>query len=103
VIAQELAPDARRGRLPRALPDDKQFANSNKSLPQAYELSWLACQLIAERYGERRLVRFYRAVADERDGAGDAQVLDRAFRGTLGLSTAEFVAQWRAYVRRQLR
>jgi len=102
-IAQELASDGRRARWPRALPDDARFANSNASLPQAYEMSWLACQLIAERYGERRLVRFYHAVAGEPDGADQAQVLDRAFRDTLGLSTAEFVAQWRAYVRRQLR
>ena len=37
--------------------------------PASYEGAWLACRMIAERYGEKRLVRFYRAMSDS-DGPG---------------------------------
>jgi hypothetical protein len=101
-IAQELAEDVRRGRVPRALPGNSDFTNTNQALPQIYELSWMACDLIAERYGERALVRFYRAVGDDPGGADEAAVLERAFRNVLGTSNREFVADWRAYVKREL-
>jgi len=102
-IAQELARDVRRGRAPRELPTNSDFANTNTELPQIYEMSWLACELIAERYGERALVRFYRAIGnDPGGGAHEAAVLERAFRQVLGVSTKEFVADWRAYVQREL-
>ena len=37
-------------------------AGSSPRLAQAYEGGWLACRLIAERWGQAALVRFYRAV-----------------------------------------
>ena len=33
----------------------------NRRVGASYESAWLACRLIARRYGERRLVAFYRA------------------------------------------
>jgi hypothetical protein len=98
VVAQELAADVRRGRLPYALPDDDAFWTTRKDLPQVYEQSWLACRLIVERYGEQALTRFYRAVGDGPEG----QAVERAFRDLLGTTQAEFTGAWRDYVRRQL-
>ena len=60
--AAELAAEVRAGRVPAALPADAAFAGGSR-LPQAYEQSWLACRLIADRAGQAGLVRFYRAVA----------------------------------------
>lgn len=94
VAGQELAADLRRTGLPPALPPDSAFSGTARALPQAYEQAWLACRMIAERYGEDRLARFYAAAG--RDGA------DTALRTVLGTDTAAFTADWRSYLRREL-
>ncbi len=99
VVAQELAADVRRGLLPQTLPDDAQFAAINASLAQTYELSWLACRLIADRYGgSEALVEFYRTVGS----TGGGTEVSRAFREVLDTTLEEFTAEWRDYVRREL-
>ncbi len=97
--AAELRVDVRRGRLSATLPTPAAFATAGESA-QAYEGSWLACRLIAQRAGQRGLVRFYRLVgasADDPDGAVAA-----ALRRVLHETTQQFTAQWRAYVTAQL-
>ena len=65
----------RRGPLDR-LPGERAFASSGGRLASAYQASWLACLALAERDGERSLVRFYRSV----DRGGDVTtVLSRDF------------------------
>jgi hypothetical protein len=98
VIAQELAGDVRGGYLPDELPTDADFAATNDTLAQSYEMSWLACRLIAERYGEANLVDFYRAVG----GPGGGTELDKAFTDVLDTSSADFTRRWRDYVRSEL-
>ncbi|SOB84553.1 hypothetical protein [Streptomyces sp. 1331.2] len=94
-IAPELARDVTAGRLPTELPADRDFAAGATGIAQAYEQSWLACELIARRYGPQRLVGFYRAV-----GAGDGQGedrdrrTDRLLRAELGVGLAEFTRLW---------
>jgi len=94
-IAPELTREAEAGRLPQALPEDTAFTAGAAGISQAYELSWLACQLIADQYGADRLVALYRAV-----GAGGSSaeprgaLLERAFRAELGLGVAEFTKRW---------
>ncbi|MEU5356330.1 hypothetical protein ACFY9R_18620 [Streptomyces albidoflavus] len=85
-----------RGEVPRALPDDAAFAFDGDSgaLDRAYEGGWLACRLLADRWGEERLRAFYRA-AGTRGGQA-------AFREVLGTTRAEFTAAWRAYLREEL-
>jgi hypothetical protein len=103
VVAQELAADVRRGRLPAVLPPDEAFHGTRRDLPQVYEASWLACRLIAQRYGERALTGFYRAVAQRHvDGRANG-IVDRAFRERLGSTQERFTAEWRAYIQRLLR
>lgn len=94
VAAQELAAGLRRAGLPEALPADSAFSGTARALPQAYEQAWLACRMIAERYGEDRLARFYDVAG--RDGP------DTALRTVLGTDTAAFTADWRSYLRREL-
>jgi hypothetical protein len=97
--AVELRADVAAGRLPRALPQPAAFATGSAT-QQAYEMSWLACRLIAERAGPAGLVRFYRSVgADVTDVQG---AVEHAMRSVLHESTAQFTAQWRRYLREQL-
>jgi hypothetical protein len=99
VVAQELAGDVRRGVLPTELPSDAEFAATNTGLAQTYELSWLACRLIAERYGgSATLAEFYRAVG----GLGGGTEVGRAFRDVLGITEDQFTSMWRDYVRSEL-
>ncbi|MEU3177662.1 hypothetical protein [Streptomyces albidoflavus] len=96
VAAPALAAAVARGEVPRALPDDAAFAFDGDSgaLDRAYEGGWLACRLLADRWGEERLRAFYRAAGTR---AGEA-----AFREVLGTTRAQFTAAWRAYLRERL-
>jgi hypothetical protein len=98
--ARELTAEVRRGKVPDRLPGRSEFALDGQRLAQAYEASWLACRLIAERIGRPGLVRFYRAVSAD-PGAPEAAV-DDGLRSVLGLTTEQFVALWRQYLRTQL-
>ncbi|WP_459248696.1 hypothetical protein [Streptomyces youssoufiensis] len=100
-VAPELTRAVEGGDLPSDLPRDADFgfAGDGNVLAQAYEQGWLACRMIAEQWGERKLVAFYRAVgrAPERE----AGVRD-ALRDELRVSEKEFVRRWRAYLTKQL-
>jgi hypothetical protein len=62
-------------------------------------MSWLACRMIAERYGgPDSLVAFYRAVG----ASGGLSELSKVFTDVLGVTQAQFTAQWRGYVRNEL-
>ncbi|MEW2359700.1 hypothetical protein, partial [Spirillospora sp. NPDC029432] len=93
--ARELRGEVAAGRLPAALPGRAAFEGGSDRLAQSYQEAWLACRMIAERYGEATLVRLYRAA-----GRGSQ---DAALRAVLGLGTAAFTAAWRDYLREELR
>ncbi|MFF9910895.1 hypothetical protein [Streptomyces sp. NPDC013457] len=103
--AAQAAPELRRavgaGDVPPALPDDKAFAfgSDADALARAYEGGWLACALIAERWGEAKLTAFYRAVGahPQREGA-----TEKALAEVLGTTPGEFTTAWRDYVRDRL-
>ncbi|MGH3327029.1 MAG: hypothetical protein ACRDPT_04385 [Streptomycetales bacterium] len=94
--AVELIRDIRAGRLPGSLPADGAFRTSQEDLAQAYEMSWLACRFMAERYGESRLVAFYRAVGRHPD---PGRAVGAAFREELGTTEREFTGMWQDYLR----
>lgn len=100
VAASELRTDVRRGRVPSVLPGDSAFDTSGQAA-QAYEQSWLACRLIARAAGPAGLVRFYRLVGAATTEADTA--VAAAFERVLHESTARFVAQWRDYLKAELR
>jgi hypothetical protein len=99
--APELAEAVTEGKVPTALPSDRDFGFSGDAneLARAYEGGWMACRMIADRWGEVRLGEFYRAVGvhDEREGA-----VEEAMEKVLGTTPADFTAQWRDYLRAQL-
>ncbi|TRV75919.1 hypothetical protein FKN01_20235 [Streptomyces sp. 130] len=100
-IAPELADAVRAGDPPAALPEDEDFAFAGDAdlLAKAYEGGWLACELIADRWGEEKLLAFYRAVGAHhgRDGA-----VEDALHEVLGTTPQDFTARWRVYLRDRL-
>ncbi|SEF45600.1 hypothetical protein SAMN04489712_10179 [Thermomonospora echinospora] len=92
--ARELRAEVAAGRLPEALPGRDDFESGSDRLPQAYAEAWLACRMIAERYGEAALLRLYRAAGERSQ--------DAALRSVLDLDTAELTAMWRDHLRKEL-
>lgn len=103
--ATQAAPELERalldGRVPAALPDDKDFGFTGDAarLARAYEGGWMACRLIADHWGEVRLNDFYRAVGDHEKRAG---AVEGALRDVLHTTPEQFTQQWRAYLKAQL-
>ncbi|MFE0704851.1 hypothetical protein [Streptomyces sp. NPDC058872] len=103
--AAQAAPELRRavlaGGVPAELPDDAAFAfgSDQEALARAYEGGWLACELIADRWGEEELTAFYRAVGEHpgRDGA-----VEKALREVLDTTPEDFTADWRTYLQQRL-
>ena len=100
-IAPELADAVRRGDPPAALPADEDFgfAQDPARVARAYEGGRLACELIADAWGERKLYAFYRAVAADREPGG---AVERALREVLATTPGEFTARWRDHLRARL-
>jgi len=59
---------------------------------ESYLTAWLACRMIAERYTEAKLFALYEVF--QRVGSEQTAVTQ-----VLGISRAELIAQWQAYVR----
>lgn len=77
--APELTRAVHTGSLPTRLPTDADFgfrAGADR-LATAYEGSWLACRMIAEKWGEQKLIAFYRA-------AGSSALRTSAAGGSTG-------------------
>ncbi|MCX3062379.1 LPS-assembly lipoprotein LptE [Streptomyces beihaiensis] len=100
-VAPELQKVVRAGDAPSELPDDRAFRFSSESgeLARAYESGWLACRMIADKWGERKLASFYAAVGAHHGRSG---AVDAALNRVLGVDEPAFVAQWRSYVRDEL-
>lgn len=104
--APQLARAVREDALPRGLPGDDEFRfdGATDALNRAYEGGWLACRMIADRWGEERLMAFYLKAGEQRPGEdGDhRRGVDTALRAVVGLDRAEFTELWRDYVRDEL-
>lgn len=97
VIAPELAAAVRGGDAPAALPADGDFGfdGDPAELARAYEGGWLACELIAERWGREKLIAFYQAVGAH---SGREGAVEQALNAVLDTTPQQFTADWRAYV-----
>jgi hypothetical protein len=93
VAAGQVLAQVRRDGPPGRLPGKREFAPDNQRLGSSYEAAWLACRLLAEQHGERKLVAFYRAANRSPD-------LTRPFRVVLGTDQQRFTRAWQAYLRR---
>ena len=88
LAARQILNRIRRDGLPKGLPSSDDLDPRANGLGATYEEAWLACRFLAQEYGAKALVRFYRAV----DGGTPAP---QAFRTVLKTSQSEFVARWR--------
>jgi hypothetical protein len=97
-IAVQLFDQVRAGDMPEQLPDDSEFAfsKSQQDRQLAYESGWSFCQMIADHYGEDRLVPFYVHVA-KGQGSQDER-LDEAAHAVLDTSFDALVEQWHAWL-----
>jgi hypothetical protein len=91
VTGSQILAEVRRGGPPKQLPGPDEFDPSNKLLGTSYEAAWLACRLLAEEYGERRLISFYESV-------DEGTSVEAAFE-ELGTTEKAFTRQWRDYLR----
>jgi hypothetical protein len=100
--AAELVRAAEEDRLPRELPTDRafRFGSGSEALGRAYESGWLACRLIADEWGEEKLLGVYLRTGSSQKRQ-DAAV-EEALRAELGVGRKEFTERWRSYVRREL-
>ncbi|KMO97909.1 hypothetical protein [Streptomyces roseus] len=100
VTAQQAAPAlgraVRGGQLPATLPGDAEFAfgGDPQALARAYEGAWLACRLIAAKWGDATLVRLY-----ERAGR---EPLATALADTIGGDPPGLTLAWQASLRQEL-
>jgi len=91
VAAGQILDIVRKSGPPARLPGKTDFATSAHGLGASYEAAWLASRLLADEYGQGRLLRFYRQVSR----TGDAEA---AFASVLGTTQRQFTAQWRHYL-----
>jgi hypothetical protein len=91
VTASQILGQVRKDGPPAHLPGRVEFDTENTTLGASYEAAWLACRLIAQKYGEARLIDLYRA-SDRASSTQDA------FRSVLGTSEAAFTRAWRNYL-----
>lgn len=93
VVARHVLDLVQAGKGPTQLPGDTDFDASHGDVTPSYEGAWLAARLIADRYGERKLVQLYVALADRDDGPADGDI-----RAVLGISERKLIKDWRAYM-----
>ena len=93
VVAGDVLDEVRAGKGPEQLPNDADFDAARGDIAAAYEGAWLACRMIAERYGQNKLIALYVSFADS-SSASDSEEIT----ATLGISQAALVKQWRAYL-----
>ncbi len=94
IVASDIFDDVRDGDVPKQLPDDADFDAARGEVASSYEGAWLACRMIADRFGETRLVRFYRAMSDSEGSGWPLELADE-----LGMTQQELVRDWKAYLR----
>ncbi|MFJ6795709.1 hypothetical protein [Streptomyces sp. NPDC091268] len=94
--APALGRAVRAGEVPGALPADAAFAfgGDPDALARAYEGAWLACRLIAERWGDAALVALY--------GRAGREPQESALREVLGTDGAALTRAWQEYLSREL-
>jgi len=62
--------------------------------PMNYITGWLACRMIAEKYGQEKLIALY-------EGFQRTSVEDTVVSQVLGITRAQLVTDWQAYVAKQ--
>ena len=89
IVAGDVLDDVRDGRGPERLPETADFDAGTGDIAAAYEGAWLAARLIADRYGERRLVALHVALGDSVGPGWPEETVD-----VLGISSRRLERMW---------
>jgi hypothetical protein len=97
IAGDMISPEVARlaGRGPVRVPGSVEFYL--RDLDAHYEVAWLACAFVADRYGEARLRQLYRRLGGVTDITADEPAT--SLRAVLGLTEAEFYADLGSFVR----
>ena len=96
IVASDVLAEVRRGTGPRHLPGDKDFDASRRDISASYEGAWLACRMIASRYGQESLVQLYDALSDGAGVGWPGETVD-----VLGITGTDLERQWQTYLRNE--
>ncbi len=94
IVAADILDEVRDDGPPRHLPQDDDFDASRGDIAAAYEGAWLACRMIAEEYGQKRLLRLYMALSDSSGPGWPEETAE-----VLGVDERRLERDWRAYLR----
>jgi hypothetical protein len=104
-VAADLLDQVRAGKGPTQLPDEAAFDPGKSQIAPSYSAAWLAVSRLRQKYGQEKVVAFYRAIAGPRSGEPSNttpvdQLTASAFETVLGTTQDAFVADWLAYLKR---
>lgn len=104
-VAADLLDQVRAGKGPSQLPDEAAFDPTKGQIAPSYSAAWLAVSRMRQRFGQDKVVAFYRAVAGPRTGEPGVttsvdQLTRSAFASVLGTTQDAYVADWLAYLKR---
>ena len=107
-VTDDLLDQVRAGKGPTSLPDEVAFDPSKGQIAPSYSGAWLAVSRLRQKYGQAKIVAFYRAVAGPKAGEPSVrtpadQLARTAFESILGTTQDAFVADWLAYLKRLAR
>ena len=104
-VTDDLLDQVRAGKGPTSLPDEVAFDPAKGEIAPSYSGAWLAVSRLRQKYGQAKVVAFYRAVAGPEAGEPSVrtpadQLARSAFESVLGTTQDAFVADWLAYLKR---
>ena len=94
IVASDIFRKVRAGKAPDHLPDGADFDAARGDIASSYESAWLACRMISEQYGEKKLVKLYSALSDSAGPGWPDETVD-----VLGVGRHALVHDWKAYLK----
>jgi len=91
ISAGQILAEVKAGRAPKHLPTTTDFGAESHGLGAVYESAWMIFRMLAQTYGDDRVVEFYEAVL-----SGTA--LDTALSASFGLTVDQLTARWQDYL-----
>ncbi|KAA1399764.1 basic secretory protein-like protein [Aeromicrobium ginsengisoli] len=91
ISAGQILAEVKAGRAPKHLPTTTDFGAESHGLGAVYESAWMIFRMLAQTYGDERVVGFYEAVL-----SGTA--LDKALSTSFGLTVDQLTTRWQDYL-----
>lgn len=89
--AGQILKEVKAGDVPAHLPTAADFGSTQHGLGAVYESAWMALRMLGDRYGDTRVLAFYRAVLD-------GQETGTALRSSFGITTKQLTDDWQDYL-----